>query len=157
MKYKYSDITKLLHDAVGKISAKSLFIKCKEMGMEEIEYQDFGNDSTLPNFDKGFRFEILTENKGRCILEILEKDEDILQAGIQVFFKSSIFSPKINKTYDQIVEILKNYYKPEQEINSPSTELLNFSDNNTLCYVYKTKINGEDLLTFRIGNVKFWK
>lgn len=96
----------LLTDSVPEDKASDLVKKCKETGMNEIEYLDTGMDSNLPEFDKGYNFVFKTNDDAETRLEILEKYSIIMQAGIQIIYPPSFFFSKAKKHFKILKVIL---------------------------------------------------
>lgn len=154
--YGLDDTFYLLSKSVGYISAKEFVEKCKKLDMKEQPYITSGFDSNLPNFDKGYVFHYKTDDNERAILEILEKDNMILQAGIQIIYSPSFFPSKIKKHYKKLMELLVDHYGVGLPMNMGNIEMLNYSDSKTVCYISKSKVNNTDALTLRIGDRRFW-
>ena len=89
--YSLDETFSLLTNSVPEDKPSDLIKKCKEIGMNEIEYLDTGMDSNLPEFDKGYNLVFNTNDATEARLEILEKDSIIMQAGIQIIYTPSFF------------------------------------------------------------------
>jgi hypothetical protein len=95
--FSLADTFSLLCESVGLIPARELVKKCRDLGMNELPYKDLGYDSDLPHFDKGYMFNYKSDGNQRVFLEILEKDERILLAGIQITYKFLFASKNMKK------------------------------------------------------------
>lgn len=146
----------LLTDSVPEDKASDLVKKCKETGMNEIEYLDTGMDSNLPEFDKGYNFVFKTNDDAETRLEILEKYSIIMQAGIQIIYPPSFFFSKAKKHFKILKDHSDNYYGVSLPMNMGGAEILNYGNISSVCYLSKMKVNGRDVINFRVGNRKFW-
>ncbi|GAX61495.1 parvulin-like peptidyl-prolyl isomerase, partial [Candidatus Scalindua japonica] len=93
---------------------------------------------------------------------MLEKEERILQAGIQIRYSKNLSSSNFNEHYKKIIKVAESYYgvgKRTQE-EYYNIEVLEYCDNKTKFYISKSNVNATypvDLLTFRAGNSQFWR
>ncbi len=126
--------------------------------MSKKSYYDTGFDSSLPKFDKGYCFYFKTDENETSTLEILEKDEMILQAGFQIVYKSRFFSKKFERHYRFLLELLESIYGSGYPIEVAYANIMNFDNDKTVCYLSKLKMSGGmKSLALRVGNKKFWK
>lgn len=154
--FSLKEIISLLIESVANLSANDFVEKCRAFGMEEQPYLDLGFDRTLPDFDKGYNFNFNTEDNNKTILEILQKGDHILQAGFQIIYPPSLFFAKIKKHYPKIISFLEAHYGVGFPMKMGNSEILNYGDDKTVCYVSKAKVNNGDVLTLRVGNKLFW-
>lgn len=154
--FSLDETFKLLTDAVPADKASALLKKCKKIGMNEIDYLDTGMDSNLPEFDKGYNLVYQTNDGVDSRLEILVKDSIIMQAGIQIIFPFSLFFSK-SKNHFKILKVhSNNYYGECLPMNMDGAEILNYGNVLSVCYLSKMKVNGKDVINFKVGNRKFW-
>ena len=145
----------LLTDSVPEDKASDLMKKCKEIGMNEIEYLATGMDSNLPEFDKGYNLVFKTNDDAEARLEILEKDSIIMQAGIQIIYSPSFFFSKAKKHFKILKDHSDIYYGESLPMNMGGAEILNYGNIFSACYLSKMKVNGRDVINFKVGNRKF--
>jgi len=136
--------------------ASDLVKKCKETGMNEIGYVHTGMDSNLPEFDKGYNLVFKTNDDAEARLEILEKDSIIMQAGIQIVYPTSFFFSKAKKHFKILKDHCDDYFGERLPMNMGGAEILNYGNISSVCYLSKIKVNGRDVINFRVGNKKFW-
>jgi len=148
------DTFSILVNSVSKISAKNFVKKCHNIGMIPKPYFDTGLDNNLPEFDKGYNLIFNTDDNVIARLEVLEKDEKILQAGIQIIYSSSFFFSRINKHFTTLKSICDNYYGLCLPMDMGNIKILNYGDADTVSYISKMKVSGKKILTFRVGNKK---
>lgn len=153
------DTFSLLCESVGSIPAKKLVKKCRNLGMNKRDYRDLGYDPGLPHFDKGYWFNYKTNDEEVAYLEILEKDEKIFQAGIQIVYKpkSSLLFKKMEKHYKFLSELSEKHYGSGFFMKLGSADILNFGDNKTVCYLSKAILPESIAINFRIGDKEFWQ
>lgn len=151
------DTVSLLFESVGLIPAKELVKKCMDLGMDELPYRDLGHDSTLPSFDEGYMFNYETDDNEIAFLEILEKDNMILQAGIQIIYKPSFTSMKMKKNHKYLLELSEKHYGSGFLTKVGLADVTNFGDYETVCYLSKMKARGVKSIIFRIGDKKYWR
>ena len=146
----------LLTDSVPEDKASDLMKKCKEIGMNETEYLDSGMDSNLPEFDKGYNLVFKTNDDAEARLEILEKDSIIMQAGVQIIYPPSFFFSKAKKHFKILKDDSHIYYGDSLPMNMGGAEILNYGNIFSVWYLSRMKVNGRDVINFKVGNRKFW-
>lgn len=157
-KISLDDIFSLLTDSVPEENASDMVKKCRETRMNEIEYLATAMDSCLPEFDNGYTFVFKTNDDAEARLEILEKDSIIMQAGIQIIYPLKfLFSKSKAEKHSKILKDLSdNYYGESLLMNSGGVEILNYGNISSVCYLSKMRANYRDVITFKVGNRKFW-
>lgn len=138
MTLSFEDILTLMIGSVDMIPAQEFVNQCRRE-LDEIPYVDFGLDSTLPQFDSGYKFSYPTHHNETAQLEILEKDGGIFQIGIQILYKPSFFFSKIKKDYGHLVHLLTEYYGSPFVSNVANIEVLDYKNDKTLCYTFKVR------------------
>lgn len=154
--FNLDKIFSLLTDFVPEDKATNLIDKCKEIGMNEVEYLDTGMDSNLPEFDNGYNFVFKTNNDTETRLEILEKDSIIMQAGIQIIYPPSFFFSIAKKHFKILKRHSDGYYGKCLPMNVGGVVILNYGNILSVCYLSKMKVNGKNVITFKVGNREFW-
>jgi hypothetical protein len=156
MRNNINDILSLLIDSVISKSGRQLVDTCVNLEMIKQEFIEFGFDSTFPEFDRGYLYFYTTDNKETSRLEILERENEILQTGIQIVYKSVLFTANFKKDFQIAKIILDKYYGTGSQMNVGKVETINYGDGKTICYLSKLKMNGKNVLTIRIGNALLW-
>ncbi len=157
MTYNIQDTFNLLVFAVETKSATELVDNCLELGMTQKEFLDLSSiASNFPDFDNGYTFHFNIGDDEFTVLEIFEKDEKILQAGIQVIYKPAIFFRDITKHLKKAVAFLGEYYGDSHPMEFGNVKTIYYQDLRTVCYISTSKANGKDILNLRVGNTKFW-
>ena len=146
----------LLTDSVTTDSASELIKECKGIGMKQSAYIDTGMDSILPKFDNGYTFIYQTNDDVEVRLEIIEKDSIIMQAGIQIIYSPSFFFSKSKKHFDILKYQCDDYYGESLPMSMGGGKILNYGNPLSVCYLSKLKVNGRDVINFKVGNRKFW-
>jgi len=146
----------LLTDSVHQDKASDLVKKCKENGMNEIKYFESGMDRNLPEFDKGYNLVFKTNDDAEARLEILEKDTIIMQAGMQIIYPPSIFFSKAKKHFNILKGQCDDYYGESLPMSMCGGKILNYGNPLSVCYLSRLKVNGRDVINFKVGNRKFW-
>lgn len=150
------DVTfSLLTDFVSVLSAEEFIAKCSDIGMVEQTFDGTDFYQNQPFFDNGYWFEYITDDDTTAKLEVLEKEERILQAGIQIVYPKTLSSSNLNEHYKKIVRIAESYYGTGQPTQVGNVEILNYGNNETVFYISKLNVDNNDLLTFRVGNRQF--
>jgi len=124
--------------------------------MKQIPYVTFGLDSNLPEYENGYRYQFETQGNIPTTLDVLAKKGRILQVGIQLYYKPSLLFSKLKKLYNILSKKLYNIYGHEYPSSLGVIEIINYQDNNTVCYITKTKVNEVEAITVRFGNRDFW-
>lgn len=157
MTYSIAETFNLLIRVVGNKSAEELLETCRQLGMTENKFIKLGNYQALPNFDSGYVFSFNTDNDETAKMEILVVDNRVLQAGIQIIYKQSLFFSNLMKQYKRTVAFMEEYYGAGVPMDvGNNMEIMNFGDIETVSYVSKIKVNGRDSLTLKVGNAKLW-
>jgi hypothetical protein len=151
-RFSLNDTFVFLADSVSFLSIDEFVARCRDIGMVEQPFVDTDIDQNLPVFDNGYWFKYTTDDDTTAMLEVLEKEGRILQAGIQVIYPKTLSSSNLNEHYKNIVKIAESYYGIGQPTQVGNIEILNYGNSETAFYVSKLK----DLLTFRVGNREFW-
>ncbi|MCH8068976.1 MAG: hypothetical protein IID16_06895 [Candidatus Marinimicrobia bacterium] len=124
--------------------------------MVEIDYIDVGYDDNLPEFDKGYNLTTKSENSVIARIEILSREEDVLQGGFQITYPRYVFSSKAKKHFNKLNNIAHEHYGEGFPMNSEGVEILNYGNENSICYISFIKIKNVDAVTFKVGNKIFW-
>jgi len=147
-------LTLLIGTSEEKVSPAELVVACKKFNMKQIEYFNINQD---PLFEKGYNFIFQTDDRQEARLEIIEVDKYLLQSGFQIIYKTKIFSKKISKDFSYLYNSLQSYYLNEDQQNYGGIELYNFFNEISQCYLSKSKVNGQDVLNFRVTNKEIWQ
>lgn len=147
-------LTLLIGTLEDNVNPSELVTACKKYNMQQVEYFNINND---PLFEKGHNFIFQVGNGEDVRLEIIEVDGNLLQSGFQIIYKSKMLFPKINKDFSYLYNSLQSYYLNEEPQNFGGIELYNFFNDASQCYLSKSKVNGQDVLNFRITNKSIWK
>ncbi len=153
--FSLNDTFFLLTDSVSALSADEFVARCR-VGMVEQPFVDTDIGQNLPVFDNGYWFKYTTDDDATAMLELLEKEGRILQAGVQIIYPKKIFSSMINKHYKKIVKIAESYYGVGQPTQAGNIKILNYGNSKTVFYVSKSNVYNQESLTFRVGNREFW-
>jgi hypothetical protein len=145
--FSLNDTFVFLANSVSVLSVDEFVAQCKDIGMVEQTFVDAD-----PIFDNGCLFRYITDDDTTAMLELLEKEGRILQAGIQIIYSKMLISSSLNEHYKKIVNIAESYYGIEQPIQVGNVEILYYGNNETLFYISKINADNNDLLTFRVGN-----
>jgi hypothetical protein len=145
-----AEVIKLLVTGIANIGASELLNECKKIGMRQVPYQDIGLDSNLPHFDTGYHFRFNPDGKEEALFEILQKDGFVLQAGYQLVL------PRAQNRYQQLKQILEFHYGEGHPMSVGEIEIINYRNEETIAYLSHTKIPGNDVITIRVGNRRFW-
>ena len=147
-------LTLLIGTSEEKVGVDELVAACKKFNMKQIEYFNLNQD---PLFETGYNFIFQTDNCEEARLEIIEVDKYLLQSGFQIIYKPKIFSKKINNDFSYLYNSLQSYYLNEDPQNYGGIELYNFFNEISQCYLSKSKVNGQDVLNFRVTNKEIWR
>lgn len=154
--FSLADTFTLLTHSVGNLTINQVLQKCRDIGLDEYPYIDLGMDSSLPEFDNGYLFKYKTDDNIEVLLDILEKEKKILQAGIQIIYPRKLFISKIGKHYKKLTDMAEDYYDTGSPMNLGNIKILNYGNNQTVCYISQSKVNKRNILTLRVGNTVFW-
>jgi hypothetical protein len=146
-------LTLLIGTAEEKVKPSELIEACNKFNMRPVEYINI-NDDLL--FDSGHIFIFQTESGEEARLEIIEFEGNLLQSGFQIIYTPRLLFSKINKDFSLLYTSLQIYYINEQPQSFGEFELFNFFNENSQCYLSKSKINGRDVLNFRVANKDVW-
>lgn len=146
----------LISESVGYTSAIGLVETCRRAGMLEREYVDLIFDSKIPAFDKGYLFNFSTENDASAIIEILEKDCKILQAGALFKYPWVLLFPKSKKHFKKMLKLMEGKYGSGWRGDVGNIELINFADDKTVAYLSRVRNKMVDYVSFKIGDKVFW-
>lgn len=146
-------LTLLIGTAESIVKSRELVEACKKFNMLEIEYININGD---PLFDTGYCFMFRTQTGEEARLEIIEIDGNLLQSGFQIIYKPKIFFQKIRKDFSFLYQCLQSYYDSPEKQNYHGTELHIFFNDTSQCYLSKSKVQGQNVLNFRISNKDTW-
>jgi hypothetical protein len=116
----------LISESVGYMPAKDLVERCRSAGMVEQDYFDTGFDHGIPDFDKGYFSNYMTENDVKANIEILEKDSKILQAGARFGYPWALWTllfSKSRKHFKKILKLMKAKYGSGLPMNVENMEI----------------------------------
>ncbi len=150
------EIVKLLYTDILISKPETLAEKCRNLGMKEDKFVDLNILGTLPEFDNGFAFIYETDNKVNARLEIIDKDGIIMQAGIQIIYPISVFSSKSTKHFKYLTNKLNEIYGAAMPMDMPGTKILNYGNENSVCYISISTVNKKKCITLKFGNRAFW-
>ena len=154
--YSLIDTISLLVENIPTKLAKEFAEGCRQLGFEEQEFIDFNLFETLPSFDGGYVFTYETDDKLIARFEIVEKDKNVLQAGIQIVYPTTFFFSKMNRHLKLIASELEVIYGSTMPMNVQNVNILNYGNINSVCYISTQKLNGQDVLTLKVGNRAFF-
>ena len=157
MKLETLDIVDLLIQATPTESASQLVQHCLQIGMTAQQYRASSLDANLPPFDIGHQLRFHADGCWAAGLDVLEKNGFVLQSGFQMFFYRGLFGSKSRKLHQKIVERIEQHYGPGVPTNSSGIDILNFSNDQSVCYTSTTKSHGNNVITVRVGNRRFWR
>lgn len=146
-------LTLLIGTTETKAKASELIETCRKFSMHQIEYINFDQD---PLFNIGYNFSFNSPAGEVVRLEIIEKDGNLLQSGIQIIYKPSLFYQQINKDFSFIYHSLKSYYVNEQIQKFQGIKIYNFVNEESQCYISKSKANRRQVLNFKVTNKELW-
>ena len=150
------DTFKLLTSSVPQLKTSELIEKCKELGMEEIPYQN-NEDDTTPKFDKGYLFQYKTDNDETCTFEILDRGGEIVKSGIQIIMNKLWFFSNLKEHFEIFNQLSKSYFGDSLPHKLKNVMILNFANKHVLVFLARLDFDNKHVLNFRIGNFKFWK
>ena len=151
------EVFSLFTDAVGRISVPELLNMLRDMDLLEGSYASTPYDEALPDFDYGYSFVGATDDNDSVIVDVLEKDTKILQAGFQVMFPFRLFSSRGRKAKRTLANQAELYYGPGVPMPMGRVKIVNYGDLRTICYISTMRTStGDYVLTLRIGNREFW-
>jgi len=145
-----AEVIKLLVMEIANITSSELLHECKKIGMRQIPYQAIGIDSNLPSFDTGYHLRFNPDGKEEALFEILQKDGFVLQAGYQLVI------PRAQNKYQQLIQILDSHYGVGYPMDVGEVNIINYGNTKTIAYLSYTNIVGNDVVTIRVGNRRFW-
>lgn len=146
-------LTLLISTCETGVNPAGLIKYCEIVKMKQIEYCNVNND---PLFNTGYNFIFKTEGEEEARLEIIEIDGHLLQSSFQLIYKRKLFSKKINNDFSRLYNSLQILYLNEDPQNYGGIELFNFFNETSQCYLSKSKVNGQDVLNFRVTNKDIW-
>jgi len=146
-------LTLLIGTAETKPNPSQLIEACRKFNMHQIEYYNLNGD---PLFNIGYNFIFKTERGEEARLEIIQVDDELLQAGFQVIYKSMFFFQKAKRDFSYIFKSLKTYYHNEQIQDFGVDKIFNLYNDISHCYISRSKINGKEVITFRVSNKETW-
>ena len=104
-------MTLLIGTAETKVKPSELIEACIKFKMQQIEYFNINGDTL---FNIGYNFVFKTERGEEVRLEFIEVDNNLLQSGFQIIYKSRILFQTIKTDFPYLCNVLKNYYVNEQ-------------------------------------------
>lgn len=153
-----SELFLLLINCVINGSTSNMNDLCLSREMVSIPYETVVQDTLLPNFEEAHWY-VFPFNEGRnAKLEILIKDDKILQSGVEIVFFNDDRNKVANEFYNEIYDLAYNHYGNSTK-NYEMGDFMNisFNDNNSVFYIFKGDSNGHPFIIFRVGNKEFWR
>ncbi len=147
----------LLTDSIPEEIPSNLVKKCEEIGMKNLRYLDTGFSRSLSDVDKDYSFVFRSNNDAEIRLEILEKDSTIMQTSILIVNQPSFFFSKAKKHFKILKDHSDSYYGEHSIMNMGGEYSLNYGNVSSICYLYKMKVNGEDVIYFKVVNRDYWQ
>ena len=154
--FSLSDTFFLLADSVSALCADEFVARCGDIGMVEQPFVETDLEQILPVFGNGYLLRYITDDDATAMLEVIEKEVRVLQAGIQIIYPKKPSTSNLSEHYKKIVKIAKSYYGIGQPTKVGNMEILNYGNNETVFYIFKSNVNNNGVLTFRAGNRDFW-
>ena len=144
----------LLTDNVLNESPKEFKDYCENIGMIYKEpIPDVGQYSQLPPFNDRVCYEFNSPKANSVIFEFLIYSDKILQAGVNLYYNTGIFSNYGNRTFKLVKGLLDDYFGRGDEIKIQNAVIYNYGDNNLLGYV-SLLYTDQAAVNFKIGNAK---
>jgi hypothetical protein len=156
MKHNILEVIDILIDHVPSSRASELVQICHDSQMTPKIYRPSPHDANLPEFDTGYQFLFASDGCRLANLDILQTDERILQAGIQLFIPRRLFLSRSTKYRHTIVKHLDKHYGLGAPLQAGQVDLMNYGDSSSVCYISKTVAQNEDIITVRVGNRMYW-
>ena len=132
-------ITLLVGTAEADANPKQLVDTCFKYKMCHIDYINWNND---PLFSVGYAF-VLDINDVPARLEIIETNGKLLQSGFQIIYKPQFLNFKNKKDFNVLRKLLNDYYQNESHQDINGTDLYNFANDISQCYLSKAKVEGK--------------
>ncbi len=129
---------------------------CTSPEMIGVPYVATPIDETLPAFDQGHWFTLSIGASVPARLEVLFKEEQVLQAGVQIIYDEQ-GTDAAARDFRAIERAADRHYGLGVSLDMGPVENKNYGDGDTVFYVTKYVANRRDILTFRVGNRRFWK
>jgi len=148
----YSLFDKMVN-SITKLSPSQLRDKFVEDGMMNIDLDD---PFKTINYDERFTLSIKTDHREDCLVEILGKENVIIQLGVQVFYRKNYFIGPINLTeHSNLIDTIYEEYFGK--FNSEIDNMVKSYQNDDI-KGYTNVMNKEDKqsLIFRIGNKSYF-
>jgi hypothetical protein len=130
--------------------------KCLSQGMFKIDMIDIPSD--LPDYNERYLMSVKTNNREVCLVEIIGRDETIIQIGVQIFFRKTMFMiSNLNEHSYTIDKLYTNYFGSGDLIgNDLGMDLVNYRKDEILGYTNKFDSEEKKSLIFRVGNIPFF-
>ena len=152
IKIDIPSLFKLITESPFDSTPEELKEKFINEGMLSIDLDD---PSETIDYDERITLSIKTNDREDCLVEILGKDENIIQLGIQVFYrKVPVLKSNLNDHFFIINKLYEEYFGIGEPIeNDFGLEWFMFKKDKMLGYINKFDLEGGQIsLVFRVGN-----
>ncbi len=156
MNISLDDSFELLTDSVINKSTQELVETFNKIGMKEIPFEVSEEEKLLPEFQNGYNHRYRTDNDEECLFEILDKNNEILQVGLEINMNKSLGFSNLEEHFN----ILKD--KCDQKFGTSSArvngEMTVVQYDGGLLMIGISMIQSEnDIVIFKVGNKRLWE
>lgn len=128
---------------------------CSTPDMVEVPYQQLSVDERLPRFEKAHWFVFQLPKTKQARLEVLLKDDAVLQAGVEIVYMKSANTTAVSQ-YNEVTKAAEKHYGKGRPIDMGGIEIQNYGGMRSVFYVIKGAMNKHPFIVFRAGNRRFW-
>jgi hypothetical protein len=149
------DVFDFLTTAVPRQKPSEIAGKFRTMGLTESAISKDEPYSGNVSFEKGYRFICSTTSNAPCCIEVLQRDGEVLQAGIQIAHEVALME-KGNDDFALLKNLCDRHYTDSKVAEVSGTRVINYGNTESVAYLSKMRQNDRNVITFRVGNRLFW-
>jgi hypothetical protein len=148
--------TFFLLELTGNEKVSEMVKKCRSVGIIERPDVSQGSEFVFPEADRRYVFYQKIKENILAVFEILEKDDLVLQSGIQIIYPPDRWLDEISYYYQKLLRILEANYGLPVWVNVNKKGVLSFENKETFSYLSEFKMGDKDVLTVRVASRAFW-
>ena len=151
-----SETFDLLLDSMKNKSTKELLNTCRKIQMEECVFHVPESNKGFPELENGYSFVYKTDSNGTCSLDILDKDNELLQVELKINSGGTSEFPDINKFFNILKEYCDQYFSPETPTIYENNTVVKYQNELLVSFVMMDDSISQ-VINFQIGNRLLWE
>ena len=146
----------LLLDSMKNKNTKELLNTCRKIQMDEYVFHVDKSNMDLPELKNGYRFIYKTDNNETCLLDILDKENGLLQVELKINPDGTSEFSDINEFFNILKEHCDQYFGPTTPIINGNNKVVKYQNESFMSFVMMDDSTTPEI-NFQIGNRLLWE